>query len=147
VTSAARHSVNATCRGVTSTARHTALSHSFDYISKTKDENVIGLLCTCLRRSWLSYGVGDSSYKLLLHFFLSSRNLGFLFAVSNFIGGLMGLWNEEMEYETNVIATFRYLRSVALKWCMTSPSYIKRLFVSSRLIWHHGFIQSCSVLE
>ena len=35
VTSAARHSENITCHGVTSTARHAALSHSFDYISTT----------------------------------------------------------------------------------------------------------------
>jgi len=35
VTSAAHHSENFTCRGVTSTARHAALSHSFDYISTT----------------------------------------------------------------------------------------------------------------
>jgi len=77
MTSTARHSKNATCRGVTSTARHAALSHSFDYISTTKGENVNGLLCTCSRRIWLSYGVGDSSYILLLHFFLSSRSLGF----------------------------------------------------------------------
>jgi hypothetical protein len=91
VTSAARHSVNATCREVTKTVRHAALSHSFDYISKTNSENVIGLFCKCSRRSWLSYGVGDSSYKLLLHFLLASRTLGFLFAASNFIGGLMGL--------------------------------------------------------
>jgi hypothetical protein len=48
VTSAARRSVNFTCRGVTITARHAALSHSFDYISTTKGENVMGLLCTCL---------------------------------------------------------------------------------------------------
>jgi hypothetical protein len=104
VTSAARHSENITCRGVTSTARHAALSHAFNYISTTQGETVIGLICTCSRRSWLSYGVGDSSYKLLLHFFLSSQNLGILFAVSNFIGGFMGLWNEEMKYEMNVIA-------------------------------------------
>ena len=69
VMSAAHHSENITCRGVTSTACHAALSHSFDYISTTLGENVIGLLCTCSRRSWLSYGVGESSYKLLLHFF------------------------------------------------------------------------------
>jgi hypothetical protein len=48
--------------------------------------------------------VGDISYKLLLHFFLSSQNLGFLFAVPNFTGGFMGLWNEEMKYEMSVIA-------------------------------------------
>ena len=33
VTSTARHSVNITCRGVTSPARHAARSHSFVYIS------------------------------------------------------------------------------------------------------------------
>ena len=93
VTSTARHSENITCRGVTSTARHAALSHSFDYISTTYGQNVIGLLCTWSQRSWLSYDVGDISYKLLLHFFLSSRSLGFLFAVPNFTGGFMGLWN------------------------------------------------------
>ena len=59
----------------------------------------------CSRRSWLSYGVGDSSYKLLLHFFLSPRSLCFLFAVPNFTCGFVCLWNEEMKYETNVIAT------------------------------------------
>jgi hypothetical protein len=104
VTSTARHSENVTCRGVTSTALHPALSHSFNYISTTKGENVIGLLCTCSRRIWLSYGVGDSSYKLLLHFFLSSRSLGLLFAVRNFTAGFMRLWNEEMKYEAIVIA-------------------------------------------
>jgi len=35
VTSAAHHNENITCRGMTSTARHAALSHSFDYISTT----------------------------------------------------------------------------------------------------------------
>ena len=28
----------------------------------------------------------------------------FFFAVPNFTGGFVGLWNEEMKYETNVIA-------------------------------------------
>ena len=38
-------------------------------------------------------------------FFLSSQSSGgFLFAVPKFTGGFMGLWNEEMKYETNVIA-------------------------------------------
>ena len=56
-------------------------------------------------KGWLSYGVGDSSHKLLLHFFLSSWSSGgFLFAVPNFTGGFIGLWNQEMKYETNVIA-------------------------------------------
>jgi hypothetical protein len=104
VTSAAPHSKNITCRGVTSTARHAALSHSFDYISTTLGVNVIGRLCVCSGRSWLSYGVRAGSYKLLLHFFLSSQILGFLFVVSNFIASFMGLWNEEMKYEMNGIA-------------------------------------------
>jgi hypothetical protein len=105
VTSAPRHSENITCRGVTSATHRAALSHSFDYISTTWKENVIGLLCACSRRSWLSYNVADISYKLLLHFFLSSRILGFLFAVPNFTGGFMCLWNKEMIYETTVIVS------------------------------------------
>jgi hypothetical protein len=47
VMSAARHSENITCHGVTSTARNAALSHSFDYISTTEGENAIGLVYTC----------------------------------------------------------------------------------------------------
>jgi hypothetical protein len=58
----------------------------------------------CSRKGWLSYGVADISYKLVHHFFLSSRSLCFLFAVPNFTGGFMGLWNEQMKYETTVIA-------------------------------------------
>ena len=41
--------------------------------------------------------------------------------------------NSEMKQETNVIAIVTYLNYVALKWCMTSPSYINRLFVPSPL--------------
>jgi hypothetical protein len=111
-------------RGVTSTTRRAALSHSFDYISTTWKENVIGLLCTCSRRSWLSCGVGDISYNLWLHFFRSSRILGFLFAVPNFTGGFMGLWNEEMKYETTVIPlawSFGMVYDITL-------IYINRLF-------------------
>jgi hypothetical protein len=37
-------------------------------------------------------------------FFLSSRNLGFLFAISNCTEGFMHLSNKEMKLETNVIA-------------------------------------------
>jgi hypothetical protein len=59
----------------------------------------------------------------------------------------MGLWNEEMKYETNVTAISTELRSVALKWCMTSPSYINRLSVSSRLLLRLGFVRSCSLLH
>jgi hypothetical protein len=46
--------------------------------------------------------------------------LGFLFAVPNFTGGFMGLWNEEMKHETTVIALASKLTSVALECCMTS---------------------------
>jgi len=38
-----------------------------------------------------------------------------------------------MKQETNVIAIVTYVSYVALKWCMTSPSYINRLFVPSPL--------------
>ena len=45
--SAARHSENISCSGVTSAARHGARSHSFVYISTTSVANVIGLLRAC----------------------------------------------------------------------------------------------------
>jgi hypothetical protein len=44
VMSAARHSENTPCRGVTNTARHAVRSHSFDNISTTYRANIIGLL-------------------------------------------------------------------------------------------------------
>jgi len=48
---------------------------------------------------------GRQFLQIIASFFLSSRTLGgFLFAVPNFTGGFMGLWNEEMKYKTNVIA-------------------------------------------
>jgi hypothetical protein len=47
---------------------------------------------------------GRQFLQIIASFFLSSQSLGFLFAVPNFTGGFMGLWNEEMKYETNVIA-------------------------------------------
>ena len=48
---------------------------------------------------------GRQFLQIIASFFLSSRNSGgFLFAVHNFTGGFMGLWNEEMKHETNVIA-------------------------------------------
>jgi len=37
--------------------------------------------------------------------------------------------NSEMKQETNVIAIVTYVNYVALKWCMTSPLYINRLFL------------------
>jgi hypothetical protein len=36
--------------------------------------------------------------------FFSPLDVWVFFAASIFIGGFMGLWNEEMKYETNVIA-------------------------------------------
>jgi hypothetical protein len=62
--------------------------------------------------------------------------VGVLFAVSNFIRGLMGLWNEEMKYETSVILIITKLTSVTFIRYMTSPSNIKRLFL-------HGDFASC----
>ena len=53
-TSTARPSKNVTCSGAMSTACRAALSHSFDYISTTQKENVMGLLCMCSRRSWIN---------------------------------------------------------------------------------------------
>jgi len=47
---------------------------------------------------------GRQFLQIMASFFLSSRSLGFLFAVPNFTVGFMRLWNEEMKYETNVIA-------------------------------------------
>ena len=66
-------------------------------------------------------------------FFLLSRSSSFLFAVHNFTDGFMRPSNSEMKQETNVIAIVMYVNYVALKWCMTSPSYINRLFVPSLL--------------
>ena len=37
--------------------------------------------------------------------------------------------NSEMKQETNVFAIDTYVNYVALKWCMSSPSYINRLFL------------------
>jgi len=50
-----------------------------------------------------------------------------------FTDGFMRPSNSEMKQETDVIAIVMYLSYVALKWCMTSPSYIHRLFVPSPL--------------
>ena len=47
---------------------------------------------------------GRQFLQIIASFFLSRSSGGFLFAVPNFTGGFMGLWNEEMKYETNVIA-------------------------------------------
>ena len=46
---------------------------------------------------------------------------------------LQSLISHEMKQEMNVTAIVTYVNYVALKWCMTSPSYINRLFVSSPL--------------
>jgi hypothetical protein len=42
--------------------------------------------------------------QIIASIFSVLSKFGFFFAVSNFIGGCMGLGNEEMKYETNVIA-------------------------------------------
>jgi len=66
-------------------------------------------------------------------FFSLFRSLGFLFAVPNFTDVFMRPSNSEMKQEMNVIVIVTYLSYVVLKWCMTSPSYINRLFVPSPL--------------
>ena len=48
---------------------------------------------------------GRQFLQIIASFFsLLLNSGGFLFAVPKFTGGFMGLWNEEMKYETNVIA-------------------------------------------
>jgi len=72
---------------------------------------------------------GRQLLEIISSFFLCSRSLGFRFAVPNFTDGFMRSSNSEMKQETNIIAVVTYLSYVALKWCMTSPSYINRLFL------------------
>jgi len=67
-------------------------------------------------------------------------NLGFLIAVLNFTDGFMHPSNSEIKQEMNVITIITYLSYVALKWCMTSPSHINRLFVSTLLFSGLDFI-------
>jgi len=76
---------------------------------------------------------GIQLLEIISSFFLLSRISSFLFAVPNFTDGFMRLSNSEMKQETNVIAIVTYVNYVALKWCMTSPSYINRMFVPSPL--------------
>jgi len=76
---------------------------------------------------------GIQLLEVISSFFLLSRSSSFIFAVPNFTDGFMRPSNSEMKQETNVIAIVTYVNYVALKWCMTSPSYINRLFVPSPL--------------
>jgi len=76
---------------------------------------------------------GRQLLDIISSFFLCSRISGFLFAVPNFTDGFMCPSNSEMKQEMNFIAIVTYLSYVPLKWCMTSPSYINRLFVLSPL--------------
>jgi hypothetical protein len=78
-------------------------------------------------------------------FFLSSRNLGFLFAVSNCPDGFVCLSKKEMKLETNVIAILTQPSSVALKRCMTSPSYINIRLGYSLLISRYVYVRSSSL--
>ena len=71
--------------------------------------------------------------EIISSFFPLLSNFGFLFAVPNFTDGFMRPSNSQMKQEMNVIAIITYLSYVALKWCMTSPSYINRVFVPSPL--------------
>jgi hypothetical protein len=59
--------------------------------------------------------------------------------------GFMHLSKKEMKLETNAIAILAQLSSVALKWRMTSPSYINRLLVYSLLISRLVFVRSRSL--
>ena len=76
---------------------------------------------------------GRELLEIISSFFLLPRSSSFLFAFPNFTDGFMRPSNSEMQQETNVVAIIMYLSYVALKWCMTSPSYISRLFVPSPL--------------
>ena len=76
---------------------------------------------------------GRQLLEIISSFFLLSRSSSFLFAVPNFAEGFMRPSNSEMKQETNVTAIVTYVNYVALKWCMTSPSYINRVFVPSPL--------------
>jgi len=94
----------------------------------------------CNRAAWCLFvkelallWCGRELLEIISSFFLLSRISGFLFAVPNFTEGFMRPSNGEMKQETNVIAIVMYLSYVALKWCMTSPSYVSRLFVPSQL--------------
>jgi hypothetical protein len=58
---------------------------------------------------------------------------------------IMHLSKKEMKLETNVIAILAQLSSVALKWCMTSPSYINRLLFYLQLISLLVFVRSSSL--
>ena len=75
--------------------------------------------------------------RIYFFIFLLSRISSFLLAVPNFTDGFMRPSNSEMKQETNVIAIDKYLSYVALKWCMTSASYINRKFVFHRcfMVW------------
>ena len=71
--------------------------------------------------------------EIIYSFFSPLSKFEFSFAVPNFTDGFMRPTNSEMKQEKNVIAIVTYVNYVALKWCMTSPSYINRLFVPSPL--------------
>jgi hypothetical protein len=80
-------------------------------------------------------------------FFHSSRNLSFLFGIYNCTDGFIHLSNKEIKLETNIIGILMELRSVALKWFMTSPSYFNRLVVYSLRNSGVGFVCSNSALK
>ena len=72
---------------------------------------------------------GRQFLEIISSFFLCSQSLSFLFAVPNFTDGFLRPSNSGMKQGTNVIAIITQLSYVALKWCMTSHSCIKGLFV------------------
>ena len=60
---------------------------------------------------------------------------GFSFCSIQFHRRFMRPSPSGMKKRTNVITIGTLLSYVALKWCMTSPSYIKGLFVLDRCVW------------
>jgi len=93
-----------------------------------------------VRESAGSLMVWETVARNYLFIFSMLSILGFLFTVPNFTDGFMRPSNSEMKQEMNVIAVVTYLSYVALKGCVTSPSYINRLFVSSPLFSGLDFV-------
>jgi hypothetical protein len=62
------------------------------------------------------------SRNYFLIFFSPLEFRVFFFAISYCTDAFLHLSKKEMKLETNVIAILTQLSSVALKWCMTSPS-------------------------
>jgi hypothetical protein len=81
-----------------------------DHIGSKCNRAALGVLVNVLALLWCG-----RQFLEIIHFFLSSRSQGFLFAFSNCTDGFMHLSKQEMKHETNVITILTKLRSVALK--------------------------------